>query len=58
MYLVPWRYLSLYLEVLVLVPSVEVLSIPLIIDGVGGDRVVQVGAVQVVAAVRVTGVPL
>ena len=58
LYLVPWRYLSLYLEVLVLVPSVEVLGVPLVIDRVGGDRVVQVGAVQVVAAVRVTGVPL
>ena len=58
MNLVPWRYLSFYLEVLVLVPRVEVLSVPFIIDGVGGDRVVQVGAVQVVAAVGVTGVPL
>ena len=58
MYLVPWRYLSFYLEVLVLVPRVEVLSVPLVVDGVGCDRVVQVGAVQVVAAVRVTGVPL
>ena len=48
----------MYLEVLVLVPRVEVLGVPLIVDGVGGDRVVQVGAVQVVAAVRVTGVPL
>ena len=48
----------MYLEVLVLVPRVEVLGVPFIIDGVGGDRVVQVGAVQVVAAVRVTGVPL
>ena len=58
LYLVPWQYLSLYLEVLVLVPRVEVLGVPLVVDGVGGDRVVQVGAVQVVAAVRVTGVPL
>ena len=58
MYLVPWRYLSFYLEVLVLVPRVEVFGVPLVIDRVGGDRVVQVGAVQVVAAVRVTGVPL
>ena len=48
----------MYLEVLVLVPRVEVLSVPLVIDRVGGDWVVQVGAVQVVAAVRVTGVPL
>ena len=58
LYLVPWQYLSLYLEVLVLVPRVEVLSVPLVVDGVGCDRVVQVGAVQVVAAVGVTGVPL
>ena len=50
--------MSFYLEVLVLVPCVEVLSVPLVVDGVGCDRVVQVGAVQVVAAVRVTGVPL
>ena len=56
--LVPLRYLSFYLEVLVLVPRVEVLGVPLIIDRVGGDRVVKVGAVQVVAAVGVTGVPL
>ena len=43
---------------LALVVVLEVLGVEFIILGVGGDRVVVVGAVQVVAAVGVPGVAL
>ena len=43
---------------LALVVVLEVLGVEFIILGVGGDRVVVVGAVQVVAAVWVPGVAL